>query len=108
MHLSHNLRHLLEEGTGVISILSDPFGFGWDLFGTSGYMPAPLLDNNNILLIQWLLMFIGLGFSISIGKNISRRMFRGNNSVYLPVLVFVLFFFMFNLWILGQPIMHKH
>ncbi|MFA4934474.1 MAG: 4Fe-4S binding protein, partial [Candidatus Methanoperedens sp.] len=55
MHLSHNLRHLLEEGTGVIPVLSDPFGFGWDLFGTSGYMPAPLLSSNNIILIQWLL-----------------------------------------------------
>jgi polyferredoxin len=108
MHLSHNLRHLLEEGTGIIPVLSDPFGFGWDIFGTSGNMPAPLLYNNTILLIQWLLMFIGLGYSISIGKNISRRMFRGNNSAYFPVLVYVLLFFVFNLWILGQPIMHKH
>ena len=108
MHLSHNLRHLLEEGTGIISVLSDPFGFGWDLFGTSGYMPALVFNNNNILLIQWLLMFIGLGFSISIGKKISGRMFRGNDSVYFPVLVYVLFLFIFNLWILGQPIMHKH
>ncbi|PWB56462.1 MAG: hypothetical protein C3F06_01210 [Candidatus Methanoperedenaceae archaeon] len=108
MHLSHNLRHLLEEGTGIIPVLSDPFGFGWDIFGTSGNMPAPLLYNNTILLIQWLLMFIGVGFSISIGKNISKRMFRGNDSVYFPVLVYVLLFFVFNLWILGQPIMHKH
>ncbi|MCZ7403809.1 MAG: hypothetical protein O8C67_02605 [Candidatus Methanoperedens sp.] len=108
MHLSHNIRHLLEEGAGIIPVLSDPFGFGWNLFGTSGYMPAPLLASNNILLIQWLLMLIGLGFSISIGKNISRRIFHENDSSYLHVLVFVLIFFVFNLWILGQPIMHKH
>ena len=108
MHLSHNFRHLLEEGTGIIPVLSDPFGFGWNLFGTSVYMPAPLLGSNSILLIQWLLMLIGLRFSISIGKNISRRTFRGNDSVYIPVLIFVLIFFVFNLWVLGQPIMHKH
>ncbi|MFA4956657.1 MAG: 4Fe-4S binding protein [Candidatus Methanoperedens sp.] len=108
MHLSHNLRHLLEEGTGIIPALSDPFGFGWDIFGTSGYMPAPVLNNNNILLIQWLLMFIGLGVSISIGKKISGRMFHDNKSAYIPVLIFVLIFFIFNLWVLGQPIMHKH
>ncbi len=108
MHLSHNIRHLLEEGTGIIPVLSDPFGFGWDLFGTSGYMPAPLLSSNNILLIQWLLVLFGLGFSISAGKNISRRMFRENDSAYIPVLIFVLIFFVFNLWVLGQPIMHKH
>ncbi len=80
----------------------------WNLFGTSGYMPAPLLNNNNILLIQWLLMLIGLGYSVSVGKGISRRMFHGKDSSYLPVLIFVLVFFVFNLWILGQPIMHKH
>ncbi len=106
MHLSHNIRHLLEEGTGIIPVLSDPFGFGWDLFGTSRYMPAPLLNSNDILFIQWLLMLIGLGFSVSIGKNISRRMFGGN--AYIPVLIFVSIFFVFNLWVLGQPIMHKH
>ncbi len=108
MHISHNLRHLLEEGAGIIPVLSDPFGFGWDLFGTSGYMPAPVLNNNNILLIQWLLMFLGLGYSISIGKKISGRRFHGNGSAYIPVLIFVLIFFIFNLWVLGQPIMHKH
>ncbi len=108
MHLSHNLRHLLEEGMGIIPVLSDPFGFGWNLFGTSGYMPAPLLNSNNILLIQWLLMLVGLGFSISACKNISRRMFHGIESTYVPILVFAFIFFVFNLWILGQPIMHKH
>ncbi len=108
MHLSHNIRHLLEEGTGIIPVLSDPFGFGWNLFGTSGYMPAPLLGSDYILLIQWLLMLVGLGFSVSVGKNISRRMFRGNDSAYIPVLIFVFMVFVFNLWVLGQPIMHKH
>ncbi|MCX9010949.1 MAG: 4Fe-4S binding protein [Candidatus Methanoperedens sp.] len=108
IHLSHNLRHLLEEGTGIIPVISDPFGFGWNLFGSSGYAPAPLLNNNNILLIQWLLMLIGLGFSISVGRGISRRMFRENESAYIPVLMFVFIFFVFNLWMLGQPIMHKH
>lgn len=108
MHLSHNLRHLLEEGAGIIPVLSDPFGFGWDIFGTSGNMPSPVFENNTILLTQVLLMFVGLKFSISIGKNISRRMFRGNDSVYFPVLVYILFVFILNLWILGQPIMHKH
>ncbi|KCZ71078.1 hypothetical protein ANME2D_03108 [Candidatus Methanoperedens nitroreducens] len=108
MHLSHNLRHLLEEGTGIIQVISDPFGFGWNLFGSSGYAPAPLLSNNNILLIQWLLMFIGLGYSVSVGRIISRRMFHGNGSVYIPILMFVFIFFVFYLWALGQPIMHKH
>lgn len=106
MFLAHNVRHLLEEGTGLIQVLSDPFGFGWDLFGSSGYMPAPLLNSNNILLIQWLLMFMGLWASFSAGKNVSMQFQK--EAVFIPVLIFVLVFFVFYLWVLGQPIMHKH
>jgi len=106
MFLAHNIRHLLEEGTGLIQVISDPFGFGWDLFGTSGYMPSPILGTSSILLLQWLLMLVGLGFCYSAGRNISKKMQK--ESIFLPILIFILLFFAFNLWLLGQPIMHKH
>ena len=34
--VAHYFSLLVLEGQGVIALLSDPFGFGWDLFGTSG------------------------------------------------------------------------
>lgn len=37
---AHNLSYLLVQGQGVIPLLSDPFGRGWNLFGTAGYTPA--------------------------------------------------------------------
>lgn len=36
-HLAHYLSFLLIQGQLVIPLLSDPFGFGWNLFGTAGY-----------------------------------------------------------------------
>ena len=36
-HLAHYLTFLLIQGQYVISLISDPFGFGWNLFGTIGY-----------------------------------------------------------------------
>jgi hypothetical protein len=36
-HVAHYLVFLLVQGQYIISLLSDPFGFGWDLFGTAGY-----------------------------------------------------------------------
>jgi hypothetical protein len=36
-HLAHYLSLFVFEGQVVISRLSDPFGFGWDLFGTAAY-----------------------------------------------------------------------
>jgi hypothetical protein len=35
--VSHYLTLILFEGQQVIAAISDPFGLGWDLFGTAGY-----------------------------------------------------------------------
>jgi hypothetical protein len=36
-HLAHYLTFLLIQGQYIIPLASDPFGFGWNLFGTAGY-----------------------------------------------------------------------
>ena len=36
-HLAHYLVFLLIQGQYIIPLASDPFGFGWDLFGTASY-----------------------------------------------------------------------
>jgi len=36
-HLAHYLGYLLTQGQYVVPLASDPFGYGWDLFGTAGY-----------------------------------------------------------------------
>jgi hypothetical protein len=36
-HLAHYLAYLLTQGQYVIPLLSDPFGYGWNLLGTAGY-----------------------------------------------------------------------
>jgi hypothetical protein len=38
-HISHYLTFLLIQGQYAIPLASDPFGFGWNLFGTAGYKP---------------------------------------------------------------------
>jgi len=38
-HLAHYLTYLLVQGQFIIPLLSDPFGYGWDLFGTRNYRP---------------------------------------------------------------------
>jgi len=35
--LAHYLTYLLIQGQYIVPLLSDPFGYGWDLFGTAGY-----------------------------------------------------------------------
>jgi hypothetical protein len=36
-HIAHYLTFLLIQGQYIIPLASDPFGFGWNLFGTAGY-----------------------------------------------------------------------
>jgi hypothetical protein len=36
-HVAHYLVFLLIQGQYIIPLLSDPFGYGWNLFGTAGY-----------------------------------------------------------------------
>ena len=38
-HLAHYFSYLLIQGQLVIYLVSDPFGFGWNLFGTAGFLP---------------------------------------------------------------------
>ena len=36
-HLAHYLVYLLTQGQYIVPLMSDPFGYGWNLFGTAGY-----------------------------------------------------------------------
>jgi len=36
-HVAHYLVFLLIQGQYIVPLLSDPFGFGWNLFGSAGY-----------------------------------------------------------------------
>ena len=38
-HLAHYLLFLLVQGQYILPLLSDPFGYGWNLFGTASYRP---------------------------------------------------------------------
>jgi len=64
-HLAHNSSHLFLEGIKIIPTLSDPFGFGWDLFGTAGFKDVPIFDQHTIWWIQTVFLIIGHFFAIA-------------------------------------------
>ena len=37
--VAHNLSYLIVQGQGLLALLSDPFGRGWNVFGTAGFTP---------------------------------------------------------------------
>jgi hypothetical protein len=51
--VAHYFTLLVNQGRIAVALVSDPFGRGWDLFGTSDYQPDPtLLSPNTIWYVQ--------------------------------------------------------
>ena len=113
--LAYNMAHfislLLIQGQLIIPLASDPFGSGWDLFGSADYRLNIGVINARI---TW---FISVG-AIVLGHIISvyvahvvsiRRTLdhsRALRSQY-PMLVLMVFYTATSLWIIAQPIVSE-
>ena len=104
-HLAHNLEHLLMEGQKVIALISDPFGWGWNLFGTAGWIIPPLVSLDVLWILQVVLVAVGHVYSLWAANKISRRIFSGKAAArgQLPMLAGMVAFSIFSLWLLKQP-----
>jgi YHS domain-containing protein/ferredoxin len=105
-HLAHNLEHLLMEGQKVIALLSDPFGWGWNLFGTARWIIPPLVSLDVLWILQVILVAVGHVYSLWAANKISRRIFTDKTAAahgQWPMLIGMIAFSIFSLWLLKQP-----
>ncbi len=105
-HLAHNLEHLLMEGQKVIALLSDPFGWGWNLFGTARWIIPPLVSLDVLWVLQVILVAVGHVYSLWAANKISRRIFPDRAAAargQWPMLIGMIAFSVFSLWLLKQP-----
>lgn len=105
-HIAHNLEHLLMEGPKVMAMVSDPFGWNWNLFGTAGWTIPPMISLDKLWLIQVLLVLIGHVYSLWVAQKSSLRLFGSARAAFrsqLPMLVGMICFSIFSLWLLKQP-----
>ena len=110
--LAYNMAHFISllaiQGQGIVPLLSDPFGFDWDLFGTAAY----LIDINVISpgFVWWVsIIAIVLGhiLSVYVAHVISlRRMPTSALAVksQYPMLALMIVYTATSLWIIAQPI----
>jgi hypothetical protein len=109
-HLSHNAAHIIAEGSAVISLVSDPFGWGWDIFGTASWPVKPLLDHKSVGWIQIILILTGHFYALRISLGISwkRHMERKSAMQSMLIISINLFLFtFFNIWLLAQPMIMR-
>ncbi len=104
-HLAHNAGHLFLEGGAFVPVLSDPLGWGWDLFGTANILPGPLLSGPALLTFQVACLIVGQTFAALVAVQVSRRLFVGGRPLRALALVLALSlsFSAVNLWLLAQP-----
>jgi hypothetical protein len=107
-NITHYFTLIFTQGVKIISILSDPFGWGWNLFGTVGLLRAPIfLDMGMVWHTQIGLILFGHIVSVLLAHIEALRVFdtrRQATLSQLPMLVLMMLFTAFGLWILAQPL----
>lgn len=71
--MAFSFSFLFVNGSYALSIISDPFGWGWDLFGTKSYPWTPMLIEL-VPYLQIVTLIVGLVFSIYIAYRIGRQL----------------------------------
>ncbi|HEY1078314.1 MAG TPA: hypothetical protein VGE51_16580 [Fontimonas sp.] len=107
-HVTHYYTLILTQGVKIVSLLSDPFGWGWNLFGTAGLFRAPFLPDLGLVWhTQVGLILFGHIVSVWIAHVEALRLFPTRGRALLsqiPMLLLMVAFTTFGLWILAQPI----
>ncbi len=107
-HLAHYLSFLLTVGQLVIPLASDPFGLGWDLFGTAHYrLNIGLVGALFVWYTSVISIVVGHVIAVCIGHLLAFRVLRDRKSVLVsqvPMLALMIFYTVFSLWILAQPL----
>jgi hypothetical protein len=104
--VAHYYTYLLLQGQTIIRLISDPFGWGWNFFGTADYKTnASFIDPNFVWYSQIALIVAGHVVAIYLAHIVALRLLRdprlAMRSQY-PVLGLMVLYTMFSLWILSQ------
>src|SRR5215210_6080727 len=109
--LAHYYTLLLVQGQAIIALLSDPFGWGWDLFGTADYgINAALIGADTVRYSQVLLIVAGHVVAVYLAHVASLRVVRSprlQTRMQYPMVALMMCYTVFSLWILSQPVVEK-
>jgi hypothetical protein len=99
------------QGQAIIALFSDPFGWGWNLFGTAGYkINAGLIGADSVWYSQVALIIAGHVIAVYLAHVVSLRLLRNPRlairSQY-PMLALMILYTVFSLWILSQPVVEN-
>jgi hypothetical protein len=107
-HVAHYFSLLFVGGQYAIPLISDPLGWGWDLFGTAGYQVDIAVVTPRL---QWAVAVVAVVLGHVIALYLSHvtalRVFGERHAALasqLPMVLLMIGYTMLSLWILSQPI----
>lgn len=107
-HLAHYLSFLATAGQYLIPLVSDPLGFGWDLFGTRNhFIRIGLVDARAVWYIATGAIVVGhvvavyLAHCVALSSSADRQAALQS---HWPMVALMIFYTMTSLWIIAQPI----
>jgi hypothetical protein len=107
-HMAHYFSFLLIHGQRLVPLLSDPFGTGWDLFGTAAYrINIGIVGARFAWYAAVIAIILGHIIAVSLAHLIAMRLLRDRTMALrsqYPMLVLMVGYTIISLWILAQPI----
>ena len=107
-HATHYYTLLLNQGVKIRALVSDPFGWGWNLFGTAITGRVPIIPDMGVVWnTQVWLILIGHVASVYLAHAEALRSFPNRAQATLsqiPMLLLMVLFTGIGLWILAQPL----
>ena len=105
-HLAHNCMHFFMEAGNLIPLLSDPFGYGWNLFGTAGETYGAMLSLGTIWWLQIAFVVIGHIYGVVVSDRLADKLFHDKSQAklaLLPLLFTMILYSCFSVWLIAQP-----
>lgn len=110
--LAYNLAHFISllviQGQLIIPLTSDPFGFGWDLFGGAGYrVNLNAINAKFVWFVSVIAIVLGHIISVYVAHLLALGRMPDANSALrsqYPMLVLMVIYTTTSLWIIAQPI----
>jgi hypothetical protein len=110
-HLAHYFTYLLIQGQLMIRLVSDPFGFGWNLLGTARYRPdIGIVGARSVWYTAVVAIVLGHVIAVYVAHVVALREFRDRRAALrsqLPMLVLMVGYTVVSLWIIAQPIVES-
>ena len=107
-HLAHYLSFLAMAGQYLIPLLSDPFGFGWDLFGTRNhFVRIGLVDARAVWYLSIGAIVIGHVIAVYLAHCAALQATPDRRAALRsqwPMVTLMICYTMTSLWIIAQPI----